>query len=69
MLSIDETRCLTLLACAQAGEDHGSDRLATALVGHDGAPALRAAALQLARILGRAGYRLSVPAAHGRVLH
>jgi hypothetical protein len=69
VLSTDEARCLTLLACAQAGEAQASSRLAAALVGEDGAPALCAAASQVARVLDRAGYRLSVPGPHVPVLH
>jgi hypothetical protein len=69
VLSTDEARCLSLLACAQAGEAQGSSRIAAALVGADGAPALCAAARQLAQVLDRAGYRLSVPGPPVPVLH
>ena len=69
VLSTDEERCLALLACAQAGEAAGSGRLASALVGEDRAPALCAAAQELAGVLERAGYRLSMPGPQVPVLH
>jgi hypothetical protein len=69
VVSADEARCLSLLACAQAGEIQGTSRLAASLVGEDGAAALGAAACQLAEVLGRAGFRLSVPGPHPAVLH
>jgi hypothetical protein len=69
VLSTDEARCLSLLACAQAGEVHGTSRLASELVGADGAPDLCATARQLASVLDRAGYRLSVPGPSAAVLH
>ena len=61
VLSTDETRCLALLACAQAGETRGSSRLATELVGTGRAASLCDAAAPLAPALGRAGHRLSAP--------
>ena len=69
VLSTDEARCLSLLACVQAGEVHGTSRLASELVGADGAPDLCATARQLASVLDRAGYRLSVPGPSATVLH
>jgi hypothetical protein len=69
VLSTDEARCLSLLACAQAGETHGSCRLAAALVGEHRAPALCDAAVQLVEALSRAGHRLSVPGPRVAALH
>ena len=69
VLSTDEARCLSMLACAQAGEVHGSSRLATALVGAERAPALCQAAQALAAALGQAGHRLSVPGSRAEALH
>ena len=69
VLSTDEARCLSLLACAQAGETQGSCRLAAALVGDAAAPALCVAAQDLAQVLERAGYRLSMPTPPVPVLH
>jgi hypothetical protein len=69
VLSADEARCLSLLACAQAGQTGGSRRLAVDLVGAARAPALCDAARALAEALSRAGHRLGAPEAHKPALH
>ena len=69
VLSADEARCLSLLACAQAGATGGSRRLAIDLVGAARAPALCEAARALAEALDRAGHRLDTPGARNGALH
>lgn len=69
VLSTDEARCLALLACAQSGQTQGCCRLALALVGERGAPALCEAARELARELDRAGHRLTSAGPEGAALH
>jgi hypothetical protein len=60
-ISRDEATCLTLLAAAQRGDRERSARLATALVGAEGADELCREARRLAEALARAGHLLTGP--------
>ena len=69
VLSADETRCIALVAAAQAGEAPAIRRLAALLVGAPQAPGLCDAARELAEELERAGVHLAPPTRSVAVLH
>ncbi|MGD9507254.1 MAG: hypothetical protein AB7I59_29185 [Geminicoccaceae bacterium] len=69
VLSADETRCIALVAAAQAGEAQAIRRLAAMLVGALRAPGLCEAARELAEELDRAGVRVAPPGRSVAVLH